>query len=64
MKKLIIDDGLVDSIKIGDLKIENFSLEIGAMNYGFELAGIIGLDFLKQVDAVINLDKLTLYRYE
>lgn len=51
---------IVDSIKIGDMVVNDFSLEIGAMNYGFDLDGIIGLDFLQQVRAIINLDKLIL----
>jgi hypothetical protein len=50
----------VDSIKVGDMQAENFSLEIGAMNYGFDLDGIIGLDLLQQMKAIINIDKLTL----
>ncbi len=50
----------VDSVKIGDMKAENFSLEIGAMNYGFKLEGIIGLDLLQQIKAIINIGKLTL----
>nr|WP_246407583.1 retropepsin-like aspartic protease [Geomicrobium halophilum] len=33
----------VDSVRIGDMQTEDFALEIGAMNYGFNLAGIIGL---------------------
>lgn len=50
----------VDSVKIGDLEVESFPLEIGAMNYGFELEGIIGLDLLHQIKAIININKLTL----
>lgn len=50
----------VDFIKVGDLQAENFTLEIGAMNYGFDLDGIIGLDLLQQLKAIINIDKLTL----
>jgi hypothetical protein len=50
----------VDFIKVGDMQAENFSLEIGAMNYGFDLDGIIGLDLLQQMKAIINIDKLTL----
>lgn len=50
----------VDSVKVGDLEAENFPLEIGAMNYGFELEGIIGLDLLQQIKAIININKLTL----
>jgi predicted aspartyl protease len=50
----------VDLVRIGDMKTEDFALEIGAMNYGFDLDGIIGLDLLQQLKAVINIDKLTL----
>lgn len=47
----------VDSINMGQAEIRDFSLEIGAMNYGFDLDGIIGLDFLQQIKAIINIDK-------
>lgn len=34
------------------------------MNYGFDLDGIIGMDLLQQIKAIINIDKLTLeYSY-
>ncbi|MDT8862119.1 retroviral-like aspartic protease family protein [Alkalihalobacillus sp. MEB130] len=51
----------VDSVKIGDMQTADFTLEIGAMNYGFDLDGIIGLDLLQQLKAVINIDELTLH---
>ena len=51
---------MVDTIKCGDMKVGNFTLEIGAMNYGFDLNGIIGLDLLQQIKAIINIDTLTL----
>ncbi len=50
---------VVDSVKIGDMKAKDLTLEIGAMNYGFDLDGIIGLDLLQQLKAVINIDELT-----
>ena len=50
----------VDSIEIGQAEIRDFPLEVGAMNYGFDLDGIIGLDFLQQIKAIINIDKLTI----
>lgn len=50
----------VDSVRIGDMQTEDFALEIGAMNYGFDLDGIIGLDLLQQLKAIINIDELTL----
>src|SRR5690625_75061 len=50
----------VDSVRVGDLETKDFALEIGAMNYGFDLDVIIGLDLLKQFKAIINVDELIL----
>lgn len=50
----------VDSIRLGEYVVRNFPLEVGDMNYGFDLDGIIGLDLLQQIKAIINLDLLTL----
>lgn len=51
---------IVDSLMIGNLKVTDFTIEIGSMDYGFDLDGIIGLDFLKKVGAIIDLDQLVL----
>ena len=48
----------MDSINMSDLNLDNFKVEIGVMDYGFEINGIIGIDFLKSVRAVIDLDKM------
>ncbi len=32
------------------------------MDYGFEMDGIVGMDFLMQVGAIIDLSKLEVYR--
>lgn len=48
----------VDSITLGDLKLDNFRIEVGVMDYGFEINGILGIDFLKKVGAVIDLDEM------
>lgn len=50
----------VDSIRLGDVEANNFTIEVGAMNYGFRLEGIIGLDLLQELKAIINIDKLLL----
>ena len=50
----------VNSVKIGDMQTKDFAIEIGAMNYGFDLDGIIGLDLLQQLKAIINIDELTI----
>ncbi len=51
----------VDRLIAGELAVNNFEIEVGAMNYGFEIDGILGLDFLLQTKAIINLSQLSLY---
>ena len=51
----------IDRLAIGTLAINQFEVEIGAMDYGFELDGIIGLDFLTQVGAVVDLKQWVIY---
>lgn len=51
----------VDKINIGDIGIENFVIEVGAMDYDFEINGIVGMDFLKRTGVVIDLDKMLVY---
>jgi predicted aspartyl protease len=51
---------VVDTLKLGNLEVNDFTIEVGDMDYGFELDGIVGLDFLKEVGAIIDLDLLQL----
>lgn len=50
----------IDSLAVGKIKVNHFPIEIGAMSYGFEIEGILGMDFLLQTKAKINLARLTL----
>lgn len=52
----------IDQIAIDDLILQNFDIEVGVMDYGVELDGIIGMDFLLQVHAVIDLAKFRISR--
>lgn len=52
----------IDSIELGMLKLNNFKIEVGVMDYGFEINGILGMDFMKAVGAVINLDEMEVDR--
>lgn len=52
----------LDRLSLGELQITDFEVEIGAMNYGFEIQGIIGMDFLIQIGAIIDLARLEIYR--
>ncbi len=49
---------VVDCISLGELEIKNFKIEVGVMDYGFEINGILGMDFMKKVGAVINLNEM------
>lgn len=51
----------VDNLAVGELRVSNFQIEIGTMDYGFDIDGIIGMDFLIQVGAIIDLSKLEIY---
>ena len=51
----------VDCLVVGELQVNDFQIEVGAMDYGFDIDGIIGLDFLIQVGAIIDLSKLEVY---
>ncbi len=51
----------VDALTLGELQIDNFEVEIGAMDYGIEIDGIIGMDFLTLIGATIDLHQLEIY---
>ncbi|CAH8704943.1 retropepsin-like domain-containing protein [Paenibacillus thiaminolyticus] len=44
----------VDAIKIGQVVVNNYKIEIESMDYGMEIHGIIGSDLLKEVGAKID----------
>ena len=51
----------VANLTVGNLRVDDFQIEVGAMDYGFDIDGIIGMDFLVQVGALIDLSKLEIY---
>ena len=46
--------------RLGDRGVDQFEVEIGEMDYGFEMGGILGMDFLRAAGAVIDLGRLTI----
>ncbi len=52
----------LEKIEVGDLILHNFCVDMGPMDYGFPIDGLLGSDFLAQIGAVINFDELRLYR--
>lgn len=51
----------VEKLTAGELEARDFEIEVGAMDYGFEMDGIIGMDFLIHVGAVIDVSELEVY---
>ena len=51
---------VVDRLSVGDAYLSDFDVEIGGMDYGFEIQGIIGMDFLRRTRSLINLKDMTL----
>jgi hypothetical protein len=45
----------VRSLRVAELEVTDFEVEVGAMDYGFDLRGIIGTDFLLATQAIIDL---------
>ena len=45
----------LDYLQAGARKLLDFEIEVGGMDYGFEIKGILGMDFLIQAGAVIDL---------
>ena len=51
----------LDRLSVGELQVSDFDIEVGAMDYGFAIDGILGTDFLMQVGAVIDLSRLEIH---
>jgi hypothetical protein len=50
----------VEYLGIGQQETPGFEIEVGGMDYGFEINGILGMDFLLQAGAILNLRELSL----
>lgn len=50
----------VESLRLGRQELTNVEIEVGGMDYGFEINGILGTDLLLHTGAIINLQDLTL----
>jgi predicted aspartyl protease len=50
----------LDSLQVGEHRLTNFKIEVGGMDYGFAMHGILGMDFLTRAGAIINLHEMTI----
>ncbi|MFO7634078.1 MAG: hypothetical protein R6W76_16145 [Caldilinea sp.] len=51
----------VDRLIVGGLIVNDFIIEVGAMDYGFAIDGILGMDFLMSVGAIIDLGVMEIH---
>jgi predicted aspartyl protease len=50
----------IDRLQVGEQGITDFEIEVGGMDYGFEINGILGMDFMLSAGAIINLHQLSI----
>ena len=43
------------------ISVDHFQIEIGAMDYGLEIDGIIGFDFMREVGLIVDTKQLVAY---
>jgi hypothetical protein len=55
---------LIDLVQAGPLEARTFTIQVGAMDYGFAIDGILGMDFLQSTGAVIDAATLDVWRSE
>lgn len=48
----------IDRLMLGPLSLDAFEIEVGAVDYGFEIEGILGMDFLVGVGAIVDPSQL------
>ncbi len=50
----------IDTVAVGSLIVCNLKVEVGTMDYGFEINGILGMDFFIESKAIIDLNNFEL----
>src|SRR6476660_853919 len=50
----------LDLLAVADMAVPDLEIEVGAMDYGFPADGILGLDYLLKIGALIDLRRLEL----
>lgn len=50
----------IDRVEVDGHGVDGFEIEIGGMDYGFDIEGILGMDFLRAAAAVVDLGALRL----
>lgn len=48
----------IEKIEIDRLEIHNVQVDIGTMDYGFDIDGILGMDLMTKIKSIIDLNEL------
>ena len=48
----------INKIQLEEIELYDFTIEIGAVDYGFNIQGILGFNFLCEAKAIIDLSNL------
>jgi hypothetical protein len=48
----------VESLAVGELHVANFVIQAGNIDYGYEFDAILGFDFLLEVGAMVDFDRM------
>lgn len=51
-----------DAVTLGDWTLSQCKIEIGAMDYGIEIQGILGFDFIRAAGLIIDTNKMQVYQ--
>ena len=54
----------IDQIKLDSTIINDFEIEVGAMNYGFNIFGILGYNFIQKAELVIDSKNQKIYKQQ
>ncbi len=50
-----------DSVDFDGVRIDHFQVEVGSMDYGMKIDGIIGFDFIQRAGLVIDVERMQVY---
>ena len=51
----------IERLALGDIELREFPIQVGAMDYGFQIQGLLGTDFFMQAGVVLDLARLKVY---
>lgn len=52
----------VELLAVGELHAANFPIQAGSTDYGYGFTAILGFDFLREVGAIVDFDRMEIRR--